>query len=131
MASICALHRCMSAKKCWPRWFPIWMAYASPIMWKAVAGSSMPRHAHKLEGVVSKRADAPYLSGRSRLWLKLRCGKGQEVVIGGYTESGAGRHFGSLLAGYFSGEDLVFCGKIKTGYSQKTLEDTHRYPAPL
>lgn len=72
----------------------------------------------KLEGVLSKQVDAEYLSQRTRTWLKVKCEQRQEFVVGGYTESGAGRPFGSLLAGYYDQDgNLVFAGKIKTGYS--------------
>ncbi|HJV66784.1 MAG TPA: DNA ligase D [Geomonas sp.] len=72
----------------------------------------------KLEGVLSKRLDSEYQSQRSREWLKVKCAQRQEFVVGGYTESGAGRPFGSLLAGYYDDKgDLLFVGKIKTGYS--------------
>lgn len=81
----------------------------------------------KLEGVLSKRLDAEYQSQRTRTWLKVKCAQRQEFVVGGYTESGAGRPFGSLLAGYYNERgELVFAGKIKTGYSidasQKLLQ---------
>lgn len=53
----------------------------------------------QLEGVLSKRLDSGYQSQRTRSWLKVKCDQRQEFVVGGYTESGAGRPFGSLLAG--------------------------------
>ena len=72
----------------------------------------------KLEGILSKQLDSEYQSQRTRSWLKVKCAQRQEFVVGGYTESGAGRPFGSLLAGYYDNKgDLVFAGKIKTGYS--------------
>ncbi|MBJ6727422.1 DNA ligase D [Geomesophilobacter sediminis] len=77
----------------------------------------------KLEGVLSKQVEAEYVSGRSRRWLKVKCAQRQEFVVGGYTESGVGRPFGSLLAGYYDrGGNLVFAGKIKTGYSAGSSE---------
>jgi bifunctional non-homologous end joining protein LigD len=89
----------------------------------------------KLEGVLSKRLDAEYQSQRTRTWLKVKCAQQQEFVVGGYTESGAGRPFGSLLAGYFNDKgELVFCGKIKTGYSvglsQSLIETLQKYEQP-
>jgi bifunctional non-homologous end joining protein LigD len=72
----------------------------------------------KLEGILSKQLDSEYQSQRTRSWLKVKCAQRQEFVVGGYTESGAGRPFGSLLAGYYDdGGQLLFAGKIKTGYS--------------
>ncbi len=75
-----------------------------------------------LEGVISKRRDAPYLSGRHRDWLKIKCGKRQEVVVGGYTESRAGgREIGSLLLGlYDEAGDFVYCGKVGTGFDHRS-----------
>ena len=53
------------------------------------------------EGLIAKRADAPYARGRSRDWLKLKCAWEQELVIGGYTDPGGSRtDFGALLVGY-------------------------------
>jgi len=78
-----------------------------------------------LEGVVSKRADAPYVNGRSRTWLKIKCGMRQEFVIVGYTApEGARKHFGSLLLGAHDGSgNLVYTGKVGTGFTERTLRD--------
>ncbi|HJV36501.1 DNA ligase D [Geomonas sp.] len=89
----------------------------------------------QLEGVLSKRLDSEYQSQRSKEWLKVKCAQRQEFVVGGYTESGAGRPFGSLLAGYYDDQgELVFVGKIKTGYSisssKALLETLSRYEQP-
>lgn len=75
------------------------------------------------EGVIAKDATSSYQHGRSRDWLKLKCTKGQELVIGGYTEpEGERRHFGAILVGYHDGDDLVYAGKIGTGFDEETLE---------
>lgn len=81
----------------------------------------------RLEGIVSKRADAPYTSGRSRAWLKCKCHARQEFVIGGYTDpAGARSHFGALLLGVRDGEgELSYAGKVGTGFSQQSLADLH------
>lgn len=77
----------------------------------------------QLEGILSKQADSEYQSQRTRSWVKVKCAQRQEFVVGGYTESGAGRPFGSLLAGYYNDRgELVFAGKIKTGYSTELSE---------
>ena len=78
-----------------------------------------------LEGIVSKRSDAPYECRRSTTWLKSKCHGRQEFVIGGYTKpSGARAGFGSLLVGYFDDEQtLHYCGKVGTGFSTATLKD--------
>ncbi|MDZ4762391.1 MAG: DNA ligase D, partial [Alphaproteobacteria bacterium] len=73
-----------------------------------------------LEGVVSKRLDAPYTSGRSNTWIKSKCRGGQEVVIGGWMEENG--RFRSLLAGVHQGGHLVYVGKVGTGYGQKVVE---------
>jgi bifunctional non-homologous end joining protein LigD len=67
-----------------------------------------------LEGIVSKRADAPYVSGRNGGWTKAKCRNGQEVVLGGWTTE-AGR-FRSLLAGIHRDGRLEYVGRIGTGY---------------
>ena len=77
-----------------------------------------------LEGVVSKRADGPYVSRRTRQWLKIKCLKRQELVVGGYTEpKGSRAGFGALLLGYHQeGRGLVFCGKVGTGFDDRSLK---------
>jgi bifunctional non-homologous end joining protein LigD len=76
------------------------------------------------EGLIAKRADAPYARGRSRDWLKLKCVLEQEFVIGGYTEpAGSRTDFGALLVGYYEGDRLSYAGKVGTGYSAKTLRE--------
>lgn len=71
-----------------------------------------------LEGIVSKRRDTPYRSGRTRDWLKVKCGRRQEVVVGGYTPAKSGpRAIGALLVGVYDDRgDLVYCGKVGTGF---------------
>jgi bifunctional non-homologous end joining protein LigD len=76
------------------------------------------------EGLIAKRADAPYTQGRSRDWLKLKCVLEQEFVVGGYTDP-AGRRtdFGALLVGYYEGDRLRYAGKVGTGYSADRLTE--------
>jgi bifunctional non-homologous end joining protein LigD len=74
------------------------------------------------EGVIAKRADAPYRHGRSPDWLKFKCGHGQEFVVGGFTEpSGSRVGFGALLLGYHERGRLRYAGKVGTGYDRATL----------
>jgi bifunctional non-homologous end joining protein LigD len=74
------------------------------------------------EGLIAKRADAPYAAGRSRDWLKLKCVLAQEFVIGGYTDpTGSRTDFGALLVGYHEGHLLRYAGKVGTGYSATRL----------
>ncbi len=76
------------------------------------------------EGLIAKRADAPYVRGRSKDWLKLKCARGQELVIGGYTEpAGSRTDFGALLVGYYDDGRLLYAGRVGTGYSVATLHD--------
>jgi DNA ligase D-like protein (predicted ligase) len=75
-----------------------------------------------LEGLIVKKIDSTYLDKRSRLWLKFKCGIGQELVIGGYTEPQRSRtDFGALLVGYYKRGKLQFAGKVGTGFNQTTL----------
>jgi DNA ligase D-like protein (predicted ligase) len=76
------------------------------------------------EGLIAKRAAAPYASGRSKDWLKLKCVWEQELVIGGYTEpAGSRSDFGALLVGYHEDGLLRYAGKVGTGYSAATLRE--------
>jgi DNA ligase D-like protein (predicted ligase) len=75
-----------------------------------------------LEGVIAKRADSPYVGGRSRDWLKLKCHAEQELVIGGFTApKGSREEFGALLVGYYDDDVLRYAGKVGTGFDQETL----------
>jgi bifunctional non-homologous end joining protein LigD len=67
-----------------------------------------------LEGIVSKRGDAPYVSGRTNTWVKSKCRAGHEVVIGGYSTT-AGK-FRSLLVGVHRGDGFVYVGRVGTGF---------------
>jgi bifunctional non-homologous end joining protein LigD len=76
------------------------------------------------EGVIAKRRDAPYEHRRSPHWLKMKCEATQELVVGGFTDPQGGRvGLGALLVGYFDGDDLVFAGKVGTGFDTKLLLD--------
>jgi bifunctional non-homologous end joining protein LigD len=76
------------------------------------------------EGLIAKRADAPYSGGRSKDWLKLKCAWEQEFVIGGFTEpAGSRTDFGALLVGYHEDGRLRYAGKVGTGYRAATLRD--------
>lgn len=84
------------------------------------------------EGLMAKRIDSRYEERRSRAWLKLKCVRGQEFVIGGYTEPrGAREALGALLVGYYDDGELVYAGKVGTGFSTKTLEMLRRRLGPL
>jgi bifunctional non-homologous end joining protein LigD len=74
-----------------------------------------------LEGLLSKRADAPYRSGRSDSWIKSKCALGQEFVIIGYVPSSTSRQaVGSLVLGFYDGKELVHAGRAGTGFTDET-----------
>jgi bifunctional non-homologous end joining protein LigD len=82
-------------------------------------------HQFQLEGLVAKRPDSLYESGRrSGAWVKVKLTQEQEFVIGGYTQpEGSRKYFGSLLVGYYEGSRLLFAGRVGTGFSDKLLKD--------
>lgn len=73
------------------------------------------------EGVIAKRAEAPYRGERTRNWLKIKCLKRQEFVIGGWSASSKRRGFASLLVGTWEDGKLLYRGRVGTGFSQDTL----------
>jgi bifunctional non-homologous end joining protein LigD len=76
------------------------------------------------EGVIAKRRDSLYEHRRSPHWLKMKCETAQELVVGGFTDPQGGRvGLGALLVGYFDQDDLVFAGKVGTGFDTKLLLD--------
>lgn len=80
------------------------------------------------EGLIAKRADAPYRPGRrSDDWLKFKCVREQELVVGGYTDpEGSRTGFGALLVGYYdreNGSALRYAGKVGTGFDHRVLAD--------
>jgi bifunctional non-homologous end joining protein LigD len=77
-----------------------------------------------LEGLIAKNAEGEYVHSRSRDWLKFKCVKEQEVVIGGYTDPKGSRvGFGALLVGYYKGKRLKYAGMVGTGYDDELLRD--------
>lgn len=78
-----------------------------------------------MEGIVSKEIDSHYEEKRTKTWLKIKCIKRQEFVIGGYTKpKGSRGYFGALLLGvYNENEELVYCGNVGTGFTQDSLAD--------
>ncbi|MGB8622207.1 MAG: non-homologous end-joining DNA ligase [Paracoccaceae bacterium] len=78
------------------------------------------------EGIIAKRADAPYSHGRSTDWLKFKCASGQELVIGGFTApQGKRKGFGALLVGYYEDGKLRYAGKVGTGFDDDFLTRFH------
>jgi bifunctional non-homologous end joining protein LigD len=78
----------------------------------------------KLEGIISKRTDDPYRSGRTTSWLKIKCGLEQEFVIIGWRPSKrAGRAFSSILLAARDRGELRYCGRVGTGYSDTRFDE--------
>ena len=120
------LQQLMSGKS-----LPDWLVYSDHV---EGSGTGFFREACTagLEGVISKRGDAPYRSGRSKDWLKIKCGQRAEFVIGGYSRSNAkDRAFSSLLLGTFDDGALVFAGKVGTGFSSGDLDRLAKRFEPL
>ena len=81
----------------------------------------------KLEGVIAKRSDAPYVSDRSVSWLKLKCSERQEFVVAGFTErAGAPGEVGGLILALHQDGALGYAGNVGTGWSQKQSQDLFR-----
>ena len=81
-----------------------------------------------LEGIVAKRADSTYEPGRrTGAWIKFKWTNEQEFVIGGYTEpQGTRPDFGAILVGYYEKKNLIFAGKVGTGFDRKRLQSLYR-----
>ncbi|MDE3248778.1 MAG: DNA ligase D [Bacteroidota bacterium] len=87
----------------------------------------------KLEGIMAKKADSVYVPGeRSKDWLKIKVGRRQEVVIGGYTKNeGSAKSFSALLVGVFKNKKLQYTGKIGTGFSDQLQKEMLKKFTPL
>ena len=81
-----------------------------------------------LEGLIGKRADSPYQSGRSMDWVKLKCGKRQAFLIGGYTDpKGARTGLGALLLGHYDDSGMLqYAGNVGSGFTEKALVELTR-----
>jgi bifunctional non-homologous end joining protein LigD len=98
-------------------------------------GPDFFRHAcrYALEGIIAKRRDRPYRAGRGPDWLKIKCHKGDEFVVIGFTEPAGQRHgFGALLLGYYEPHgELRYAGRVGTGFGDAMLADLHARLAAL
>jgi bifunctional non-homologous end joining protein LigD len=84
------------------------------------------------EGLIAKRLGTPYVSTRSRDWLKLKCTRAQELVIGGFTAPrGSRTDLGALLVGHFEDDRLRYAGKVGTGFTRVTLRELSARLSPL
>lgn len=83
---------------------------------------------YQLEGIVSKNQESIYQSKRTSSWLKAKCKKEQEFVIGGFTtgQGSRGGGFGALLLGAYDGNKLRYVGKSGTGFTQQSVEEIKR-----
>jgi bifunctional non-homologous end joining protein LigD len=88
-------------------------------------GENVLQHACRsaMEGIIAKRADSTYQQFRSRDWLKVKCLKQQEFVIGGYSKPEGSRvGFGALLLGYYDDGELTYAGRVGTGFTSQSLK---------
>ena len=83
------------------------------------------------EGVIAKKADAPYRGDRARSWLKIKCIQRQEFVIVGWSESDKRRGFRSLLLATRDGPKLTYAGKVGTGFNGALIEELMERMEPL
>jgi len=115
---------------------------ASPVQYSedfAGDGAALLKTAcqHGLEGIIAKRADRPYRSGRGQDWLKVKCGQAQEFIIIGFSASEKRRSFASILLGVREGGQLRYAGRVGSGFSDAVLEklgawrDAHLVEKPV
>jgi bifunctional non-homologous end joining protein LigD len=100
------------------------LRYSSHVIGDGAAVFQAACRAH-LEGIIAKRRDAPYVGGRSKTWLKVKCVHGQELVVGGFTDPEGSRvGIGALLLGVHDAEGrLRYAGKVGTGFPHATALD--------
>jgi len=92
----------------------------------AVDGTEMHRQAcaKGLEGIIYKRGDAPYVAGRQKTWLKVKCALRQEFIITGYSAAKSGdRALGALYLAYEKDKALVYAGKVGTGFTMRSARE--------
>ena len=98
------------------------------------SGQSMYDHACRLglEGIISKRRDAPYRSGRQGEWAKSKCINREEFVVAGYTPSTATRNaIGSLALGIYDAGRFIYAGRTGTGFTQRSAQSLYKELQPL
>jgi bifunctional non-homologous end joining protein LigD len=108
-----------------------WLVYSDYVEGSGRAFFEQARSAG-LEGIISKRADAPYRSGRAKSWFKIKSHRGEELVIGGYSRSDVkGKPFSALLLGTFEDGKLIYSGKVGTGFNANDLRELAKRFKPL
>jgi bifunctional non-homologous end joining protein LigD len=91
-----------------------------------MSGAAMLAEACKrgLEGIISKRLDKPYQSGRGTVWLKSKCILSDEFVIAGYLDSTAVENaVGALVVGFYDGKRLIYSGRVGTGFNRQSARE--------
>lgn len=79
-----------------------------------------------LEGIISKKVQSTYMQKRTESWLKIKSQKRQEFVVGGYTQGkGQRSFFGSLLLGFYDKKEFKYCGRVGTGFNDRSLEEIY------
>ena len=85
-----------------------------------------------LEGIVSKKLDEPYRSGRSEAFVKVKCSNAQELVVGGYAPSNVMPNaIGALVVGTYDQGKLHYAGRVGTGYTQAVARDLWKRLHPI
>jgi bifunctional non-homologous end joining protein LigD len=86
-----------------------------------------------LEGIIAKKTDGIYHPGdRTKEWLKIKANKRQEMVIGGFTiNDDTSKAFSSLLVGVYKGKELIYTGKVGTGFNDETQKSMLKLFKPL
>ncbi len=74
---------------------------------------------HNLEGIMAKKINSPYIGKRTDDWLKIKCYLRQEFVICGFSTSAKNPVLSALILGYFNGKNLIYAGKVGTGFDEK------------
>lgn len=110
-------------------------AWTTPARFDASASELLEAARERgLEGIVLKRLDSPYVSGRrSSAWIKVKLTRRQEFVIGGWSPGAGSRGgtFGALLVGHHDERGLRYAGSVGTGFTEATLARLRERLAPL
>ena len=79
-----------------------------------------------LEGIVAKEINSKYNEKRDADWLKIKCYKRQEFVIGGYTTTDKNKNLSAILVGYYEKNKLIYAGKVGTGFNEKSKKELNK-----
>ncbi len=81
---------------------------------------------NNLEGVIAKKSSSNYVQKRTEDWLKIKCYKRQEFVIGGFTTTDKNKYLSAILVGYYNKNKLIFVGKVGTGFDEKLKKELNK-----